>query len=116
MLVWDFVEFFSTWLNNQAQSISKLVVSAIIAVRWLEANAGKNEQELAIPTPEQLNKVSLSRNLDLFKTSCKLLRILKAIERKWTGQRLIPLFLAVMTTWMLVREQRHMSQTQKTEM
>ena len=43
-----------------------LVVSATIAVRWLEVIVGTNEQELAIPTPEQLG---LGRILDLLKNT-----------------------------------------------
>ena len=54
----------------------------MLAVRWLEANANTSEQETAVPpTPEQLSNVKMSRKLDLFRTTCKVLRIPKAIER-----------------------------------
>ena len=53
-------------LPDQTQNVAILVFSAVLAVRWLEANAGMTEQEMAVPTPEQL---SLSKKLDLFKTS-----------------------------------------------
>ena len=62
-----------------------------------------------MPTPEQLNNVKMSRNLDLFRTTCKVLRIPKAIERIWSRQRLMPWFRAVMTSWMYKRAKRHMS-------
>ena len=61
----DAAELFSMDLTEQAQNLSILMVSAMLAVRWLEANAGTIEQEIAVPTPEQLGKVSLSRELDL---------------------------------------------------
>ena len=53
----------------------------MLAVRWLEANADTSEQETAVPTPEQLSNVKMGSELDLFRTTCKVLRIPKAIER-----------------------------------
>ena len=67
-------------LLDQTQNVTILVVSAMLAVRWLEANGGTTEQEIAVPTPEQLSRVSIIKKLDLFKTTCKVLRIMKAIE------------------------------------
>ena len=58
-----------------------VVVSANIAVRWLEVNAETSEQEIAVPTLEQLSRVSISKGLDLFKTTSKVLRNSKEIER-----------------------------------
>ena len=62
-----------------------------------------------MPTPEQLSNVKRNHDLDLFRTTCKVLRIRKAIERIWSSQRLMPWFLAVMTSWMYERTKRHMS-------
>ena len=109
MLVWDVEELYSTGLPDQNQQVSIVVVSAMLAVRWLEANADTSEQETAVPTPEQLSNVKMSRELDLFRTTCKVLRIPKAIERIWSRQRLMPWFRAVMTSWMYERAKRHMS-------
>ena len=95
-------------LPDQAQNVTILLVSATLAVRWLEANAGTKKQEVAVPTPEQLIRVSLSRRVDLFRTTCKILRIPKAIVRIWAGQILMPWFPALMTTWMYERAKRHM--------
>ena len=53
MLVWDVEELYSTGLPDQNQQVSIVVVSAMLAVRWLEANADTSEQETAMPTPEQ---------------------------------------------------------------
>ena len=87
MLVWDVEELYSTGLPDQNQQVS--------AVRWLEANADTSEQETAVPTPEQLSNVKMSCELDLFRTTCKVLRIPKAIERIWSRQRLMPWFRSV---------------------
>ena len=81
----------------------------MLAVRWLEANAGTTEKEMAVPTPEQLSRVSVSKKLDLFKTTCKIFRIPKAIERICARRRLMPWFRAVMTKCVCERAKRHMS-------
>ena len=109
MLVWDVEELYPTGLPDQNQQVSIVVLSAMLAVRWLEANADTSEQETAVPTPDQLSYVKMSRKLDLFRATCKVLRIPKAIERIWSRQRLMPWFRAVMTSWMYERAKRHMS-------
>ena len=109
VLVWDVEELYSTGLPDQNQPVSIVVVSAMLAVRWLEANAGTSEQETAVPTPEQLSNVKLNNNLNLFATTCKVLRIPKAIERIWARER----FRAVVTSWMNERAKRHMSRNTK---
>ena len=60
VLVWDVEELYSTGLPDQSQQMSIVVVSAMPAVRWLEANAGTSEQEAAVPTPEQLSNVKMN--------------------------------------------------------
>ena len=109
VLVWDVEEFYSTGLPDQNQQVSIVMVSAMLAVRWLEANAGTSEQETAVPTPEQLSNVKMNHDLDLFRTTCKVLTIPKAIERIWSRQKLMPWFRAVITSWMYERAKRHMS-------
>ena len=66
VLVWDVEELYSTGLPDQNQRVSIVVVSAMLAVRWLEANAGTSEQETAVPTPEQLANVTMDRQLRSF--------------------------------------------------
>ena len=51
----------------------------------------------------------MNHDLDFFKTTCKVLRIPKAIERIWSRQRLMPWFRAVMKSWMYDCAKRHMS-------
>ena len=67
-------------LPGHALKVSILMVSARLAAKWREAKAGTNEQEMAVATPEQMSKLKTSRKLDLFETTCKVLRILKSIE------------------------------------
>ena len=62
-----------------------------------------------MPNPEQLSRVSLSKRLDRFRITCKILRIPKAIEKIWARQRLMPWFRAVMTAWVYESAKRHMS-------
>ena len=109
VLVWDKEELYSTGLPDQNQHVSVVVIIATLAVRWLEANAGTSEQGTAVPTPEQLSNLKMNRYLNFFRTTCKILRIPKAIERIWSRQRLMPSFRAVMTSWMYERVKRHMS-------
>ena len=97
-------------LSDQAQNVTILLVSVMLLVRWLEANLGTTEQEMAVPHPEQLSGVTLSKRLDLFRTTCKVLRTPKAIERICARQRLMPWFRAVTTAWVYERAKRHMSQ------
>ena len=70
VLVWDVEELYSTRLPDHNQQVSIVVVSTMLAVRWFEANAGTRRQETAVPTPEQLSNVKMSRKLDLFRTVC----------------------------------------------
>ena len=109
MLVWDVEELFSTALPDQTQHVSILVVSAMITMRWFEAKAGTSEQKMTMPIPKQLNNVKFNNNSDLSKTTCKILRIPKAIERICAKQRLMPWFRAVMKLWMYEGAKRHMS-------
>ena len=62
ILVWDVQELFSTVLPEQTQLVSILVVSVMIALRWLEANARTKKQETTIPTSNKLSTVKFSKN------------------------------------------------------
>ena len=64
---------------------------------------------MAVPTPEQLSKMSVSKKLDLYKTTCKNLRIPKAIEMIWTRQIMMPWFRAVIKVWVYERAKHHIS-------
>ena len=76
-------------LPDQNQPVSIVVVSAMLEMKWLEANAGTSGQETTMPTPEQLSSMRYNHTLDLFRTTCKVLRIPRTIERQWARQRLM---------------------------
>ena len=84
-------------LPDQTQNMKILLVSAMLTLRYLEANAGTTEQEMTVLTPEQLGRVGLSKRLDLFRTTCKVPKITEAMERLRARQRLMPRFRALMT-------------------
>ena len=86
--------------------MSIVVASAMLTVRWLLAKARIREQETTGPTPEQLSSVKFNNNLDLFRSTCKVLRIPKAIERISAKQKLMAWFRAVVTSWMYERSKR----------
>ena len=50
MLVWDAGELICMGLSDQGENVSILVVRAMLAVKWLEANAGRNEKEMEVPS------------------------------------------------------------------
>ena len=87
VLVWDTGKLFSMGLLDLALNVSILVFRNMLALKWLEAIAGTNEQGMSIPTLDQLSKMSLSRKSDLF----------KVIERTWARQRFMLWFRAVLT-------------------
>ena len=80
----------------------------MFTVKWHEANAGTNEQEMAVPTHEQMSKVSLSRKVDLFKTTCQTLRLTKAIEQVQAREKLMPWFRGVITLRIYEHAKRYM--------
>ena len=110
VLVWDAEELFTMGLPDQAQNVTILLVSAMLAVRWPEVTERTTEQEMAAPAPEQLSRVNLTKRLDLIRTTCRVLRIPKAIERIWARCRLMPWFRVVITAWVYECAKRDMSQ------
>ena len=114
MLIWDVEEFIFTGLPDQTHPVLILLVSGKISVRCSKANAGTNEQEIAIPTPKQLSNVKFNNNLDRFKTICEVLRIPKAIESIWARVILLLWLGAFMTSWMYERAKLHMSRNTET--
>ena len=102
-------ELFSKGLPDQTQALSTLVVSAMIAMRWLEANAGTTEQEMSLTITKQLSNVKFNNSLDLFKTTRGILKVPRAIEMIWARQILMPWSRAVMTSWICQRSKRHMT-------
>ena len=78
----------ATELPDQNQPVSVVVKIAMLAVRWLESNAGTSERGTTVPRREQLSSVKINHNLDLFSTSCRVLRKPKSIERTWARRHM----------------------------
>ena len=90
-------ELSSTGLFDQTQLVLNLVLSAMMAVRWLEANAETSKLEMTVQTHKKLSNVKFNHSLDLFRTTSKVMSIPEAIEMIWARQRWMPWFRAVKT-------------------
>ena len=66
-----------------------------------------NRQET--PTKEQLQELDCLKGLDLFKTTCKILKIPMEVEKLWARRRLMPRFRANLTAWLYEYAKKHMS-------
>ena len=66
-----------------------------------------NRQEA--PTREQLQKLDCLKDLDLFETTCKILKILMEVKKIWARRQLMPWFRANMTAWLYEYAKKHMS-------
>ena len=66
-----------------------------------------NRQEA--PTREQLQKLDCLKDLDLFETMCKILKIPMEVKKIWARRRLMPWFRANMTACLYEYEKKHMS-------
>ena len=65
MFSWDAGELFFMGMPDRTQNVTTLVVSAMLE----RLNAGTTEPEMAVSLPEQLSRMSLSKKLDLFRTT-----------------------------------------------
>ena len=73
-LVWDVEEIRSIGLPDHPQKMTILVVSTMLALRWIEENVMKY-RESKTPTAESIYAVDYSRRLELFETVCKVFAI-----------------------------------------
>ena len=73
-LLWDVEEIRSIGLPDHQQNVTILVVSTILALRWIEENVTKY-RESKTPTAESIYAIDYSRRLELFETVCKLFAI-----------------------------------------
>ena len=61
------------------------------------------------PTREQLQKLDCLKDLDLFETMCKILRIPMKVKKIWARRRLMPCLRANMTAWLYEYAKKHIS-------
>ena len=71
-LVWDVEEIRK--FGYHWQKVTILVVSTMLALRWIEENVTKY-RESKTPTAESIYAIEYSRRLELFETACKVFAI-----------------------------------------
>ena len=111
-LIWDIEEIKSLGLPEHRQKVTILVVSTMLALRWIEENIAKY-RESRTPTAESIHAIDYSRRLELFETACKVFAIPVEIRHIWSRLRFFPWFRATLTSWLYVVTKDHMRKHQK---
>ena len=75
----DVEEIQSIGLPDHRQKVTILVVSSMLALRWIEENVTKY-RESKTPTAESIYAIDYSRRLELFETACKVFAIQGRME------------------------------------
>ena len=111
-LIWDVEEIRSLGLIEHQQKVTILVVSTMLALRWMEENIAKY-RESKTPTAESIHAIDYSRRLELFETACKVFAIPMEVRHVWSRLRFFPWFRATLTSWLYVVTKDHMRKHQK---
>ena len=111
-LVWDMEEIRSIGLPDHRQKVTLLVVSTMLALRWIEENITKY-REVKTPTAESIYAIDYSRRLELFETACKVFAIPTEVRHVWSRLRYFPWFRATLTSWLYMTTKDHMRKHQK---
>ena len=111
-LVWDVEEIRSIGLPDHQQKVTILVVSTMLALRWIEENIAKY-RESKTPTAESIHAKDYSRKFELFDTACKVFAIPMEVRHMWSRLRFFPWFRATLTSWLYVVTKDHMRKHQK---
>ena len=111
-LVWDMEEIQSIGLPDHRQKVTILVVSTMLALRWIEENITKY-REAGTPTAESIYAIDYSRRLELFETACKVFAIPTEVRHVWSRLRYFPWFRATLTSWLYMTTKDHMRKHQK---
>ena len=111
-LVWDVEEIRSIGLPDHQQKMTILVVSTMLALRWIEENVTKY-RESKTPTAESIYAIDYSRRLELFETVCKLFAIPMEVRHVWSRIRFFPWFRATLTSWLYMATKDHMKKYKK---
>ena len=98
-LVWDVEEIRSIGLPDHRQKVTLLVVSTMLALRWIEENITKY-REATTPTAESIYAIDYSRRLELFETECKVFAIPMEVRHVWSRLRYFPWFRVTLTSWL----------------
>ena len=97
---------------KKTQKVTLLVVSTMLALRWIEENITKY-REATTPTAESIYAIDYSRRLELFETACKLFAIPTEVRHVWSRLRYFPWFRATLTSWLYMTTKDHMRKHQK---
>ena len=111
-LIWDVEEIRSLGLPDHQQKVTILVVSTMLALRWIEENVAKY-RKLKTPTAESIYAIDYSRRLELFETACKVFAIPMEVRHVWSRLRFFPWFRATLTSWLYMVTKDHMRKYQK---
>ena len=111
-LIWEVEEIRSLGLPEHQQKVTILVVSTMLALRWMEENIAKY-RESKTPTAESIHAIDYSRRLELFETACKVFAIPMEVRHVWSRLRFFPWFRATLTSWLYVATKDHMRKHQK---
>ena len=110
--MWDVEEIRSIGLPDHRQKATLLVVSTMLALRWIEENITKY-REATKPTAESIYAIDYSRRLELFETACKVFAIPTEVRHVWSRLRYFPWFRATLTSWLYMTTKDHMRKHQK---
>ena len=111
-LIWDVEEIRSLGLPEHRQKVTILVVSTMLALRWMEESLAKY-RESKTPTAESIHATDYSRRLELFETACKVFAIPMEVRHIWSRLRFFPWFRATLVSWLYVVTKDHMRKHQK---
>ena len=111
-LIWDVEEIRSLGLPDHQQKVTILVVSTMLALRWIEENVTKY-RESKTPTAQSIYAIDYSRRLELFETACKVFAIPMEVRHIWSRIRFFPWFRATLTSWLYMVPKDHMRKYQK---
>ena len=99
-------------LPDHQQKVNILVVSTMLALRWIEENVTKY-RESKTPTAESIYAIDYSRRLELFETACKVFDIPMEVRHVWSRLKFFPWFRAMLTSWLYMITKDHMRKYQK---
>ena len=111
-LIWDVEEVRSTGLPDHRQKVSLLVVSSMLALRWMAENVTKY-RESKITTAKSIHAIDYSRRLELFETACKVFAIPMEVRQVWSRIRFFSWFRATLMSWLYAVTKDHMKKHQK---
>ena len=110
--LWDVEEIRSLGLPDHQQKVTILVVSTMLALRWIEENIAKY-RESKTPMAESIYAIDYSRRLELFETACNVFAIPMEVRHVWSRLRFFPWFRATLTSWLNMVTKDHMRKYQK---